>query len=121
MLLPAAYHSLAGQGQVKEVLPCSKREGVFQRLSVDDEGKVVLLVEGISQHATVVTESLSGGLLKHKYKYFYDYTKTMAKYFNIFSNIMIVNCMNVILYPSMTINGITISLIFPYSNVVQVR
>ena len=62
MASPAAYDGLAGQGQVQEVLARSEGEGVLERLAVDDEGKVVLFVQRVSQHATVMAQRLSGVL-----------------------------------------------------------
>lgn len=53
---PAADDGFAGQGEIQEVLSHAEREGVLQRLPVDNESEVVLLVEGISQHPAVVAE-----------------------------------------------------------------
>ena len=60
--LPAADDGLAGEGQVQEVLARPEREGVLQGGAVDDEGEVVLLVQGVAQHPTVVAQGLPGPL-----------------------------------------------------------
>ena len=39
-----------------------ERERVLQGGAVNDEGEVVLLVQGVSQHPTVVAQSLPGRL-----------------------------------------------------------
>ena len=60
--LPATDDCFTGEGQVQEVLARPEGERVLEGRTVDDEGKVVLLVQGIAQHPTVIAQGLPGCL-----------------------------------------------------------
>lgn len=55
-LLPAADDGLAGQRQVQEGLPQLEGQRVLQRLTVDDQGQLVLLLQGVAQGGAVLRQ-----------------------------------------------------------------
>lgn len=55
-LSPAADDGLAGQGQVQEGLPQLEGQRVLQRLAVDDQRQLVLLLQGVAQGGAVVRQ-----------------------------------------------------------------
>lgn len=61
-LLPAADDGLAGQRQVQEGLPQLEGQRVLQRLTVDDQRQLVLLLQGVAQGGAVLRQLGPGRL-----------------------------------------------------------
>lgn len=60
--LPAADDGLAGQGQVQEGLPQLEGQRVLERLTVNDQRQLVLLLQGVAQGGAVLRQLGPGRL-----------------------------------------------------------
>lgn len=61
-LLPAADDGLAGQSQVQEGLPQLEGQRILERLAVDDQRQLVLLLQGVAQRGAVLRQFGPGRL-----------------------------------------------------------